>query len=173
MATKDTSNLQKILKLSYVIILALLSYYILIGSKYERKSVYDRLDKIVQSSITNHWFKECLVDNIEEIGCLPTRHKKFQIDGRWISADIHHKRSGMGEYFARQKYNKTKKKGQLKLVYFNDERKRAYYLAPPITKKITWGLFILTLPLIWFSRGVSLPVVNSIMKLFNKGWRKL
>ena len=43
-------------RLSYVIIFALLSYYILIGSKYDRKSVYDRVDKIVQSSITNHWF---------------------------------------------------------------------------------------------------------------------
>ena len=49
MATKDTSNLQKILKLSYVIIFALLSYYILIGSKYERKSVYDRVNKIVKA----------------------------------------------------------------------------------------------------------------------------
>ena len=172
MSKKDKSNPQKILKLSYVIIFTLLSYYILIGSKYERKSVYDRVDKIVQSSITNHWFKECLVDNIEEIGCLPTRHKKFQINGRWISADIHHKRSGIFEYGARQNYNKTKKEGRLKLVYFNDSR-RAYYLSPPISKKIIWGLFFLTLPLIWFSRGISLPVVNSIMKLFNKGWRKL
>ena len=172
MVKKDKSNIQKILKLSYVIIFTLLSYYILIGSKYERKSVYDRVDKIVQSSITNHWFKECLVDNIEEIGCLPTRHKKFQINGRWISADIHHKRSGIFEYGARQNYNKTKKEGRLKLVYFNDSR-RAYYLSPPISKKIIWGLFFLTLPLIWFSRGISLPVVNSIMKLFNKGWRKL
>ena len=173
MATKDGSKLQKILKLSYVIIFALLSYYILIGSKYEKKSVFKRVNKIVKESITNHWFLECLEDTISQGGCDPTRHKKFLINGRWISADIHHKRSGIGEYIARQKYNKTKKKGQLKLVYFNDERKRAYYLAPPITKKITWGLFILTLPLIWFSRGVSLPVVNSIMKLFNKGWRKL
>ena len=173
MATKDGSKIQKILKLSYVIIFALLSYYILIGSKYERKSVFKRVNKIVKQSITNHWFLECLEDTISQGGCDPTRHKKFLINGRWISADIHHKRSGIGEYIARQKYNKTKKKGQLKLVYFNDERKRAYYLAPPITKKITWGLFILTLPLIWFSRGVSLPVVNSIMKLFNKGWKKL
>ena len=173
MATKDTSNLQKILKLSYVIIFALLSYYILIGSKYERKSVYDRVNKIVQSSITNHWYKECLVDNIQEIGCLPRSFEKFNINGRWVSAENESKRSGLGDYVARQKYNKTKKEGRLKLVYFNDERKRAYYLAPPITKKIIWGLFILTLPLIWFSRGVSLPVVNSIMKLFNKGWRKL
>jgi len=173
MATKDTSNLQKILKLSYVIILALLSYYILIGSKYEKKSVFKRVNTIVKESITNHWFLECLEDTISQGGCDPTRHKKFLINGRWISADIHHKRSGIGEYIARQKYNKTKKKGQLKLVYFNDERKRAYYLAPPITKKITWGLFILTLPLIWFSRGISLPVVNSIMKIFNKGWKKL
>ena len=38
----------KVLKLSYVIIFALLSYYILIGSKYERKLVYDRVDKIVK-----------------------------------------------------------------------------------------------------------------------------
>ena len=172
MAIKDKSNLQKILKLSYVIIFALLSYYILIGSKYERKSVYDRVDKIVQNSITNHWFKECLEDNMKEIGCEPTRYKKFQINGRWISADIHHKRSGIREYSARKKYNKTKKSGELILVYFNDER-RSYYLSPPITKKIIWGLFFLTLPLIWFSRGISLPVVNSIMKLFNKGWRKL
>ena len=38
----------KVLKLSYVIIFALLSYYILIGSKYERKSVYDRVDTILK-----------------------------------------------------------------------------------------------------------------------------
>ena len=172
MATKDTSNLQKILKLSYVIIFALLSYYILIGSKYDRKSVYDRVDKIVQNSITNHWYKECLVDNIQEIGCLPRSFEKFNINGRWVSAENESKRSGLGDYVARQKYNKTKKEGRLRLVYFNDSRK-AYYLSPPITKKIIWGLFILTLPLIWFSRGVSLPVVNSIMKIFNKGWKKL
>ena len=172
MATKDTSNLQKVLKLSYVIIFALLSYYILIGSKYDRKSVYDRVDKIVQNSITNHWYKECLVDNIQEIGCLPRSFEKFNINGRWVSAENESKRSGLGDYVARQKYNKTKKEGRLRLVYFNDSRK-AYYLSPPITKKIIWGLFILTLPLIWFSRGVSLPVVNSIMKIFNKGWKKL
>ena len=172
MPKKNESNLQKILKLSYVIIFALLSYYILIGSKYDRKSVYDRVDKIVQNSITNHWFKECLEDNIKEIGCKPTRYKKFQVNGRWISADIHHKRSGIMEYIARNEYNKSKKPGELKLVYFNDSR-RAFYLSRPITKKIIWGLFILTLPLIWFSRGFSLSVVNSIMKLFNKGWKKL
>ena len=172
MATKDKSNLQKILKLSYVIIFALLSYYILIGSKYDRKSVYDRVDKIVQNSITKHWYKECLEDNIKEIGCLPRRFEKFNMNGRWVNAENESKKSGLRDYIARQEYNKTKKPGELKLVYFNDSR-RAYYLSPPITKKIIWGLFILTLPLIWFSRGISLPVVNSIMKLFNKGWKKL
>ena len=74
MVKKDKSNIQKILKLSSVIIFTLLSYYILIGSKYENESVYDRVDKIVQNSITNHWFKECLEDNIKEIGCKPTRN---------------------------------------------------------------------------------------------------
>jgi len=172
MATKDKSNLQKILKLSYVIIFTLLSYYILIGSKYERKSVYKKVDKIVQQSITKHWFKECLEDKMKEIGCEPTRYEKFLVNGRWISADIHHKRSGIMEYSARIKYNKSKKPGELILVYFNDER-RAYYLSPPITKKIIWGLFFFTLPLIWFSRGFSIPIVNSIMKIFNKGWKKL
>ena len=68
--------------------------------------------------------------------------------------------------------NKSKKPGELILVYFNDER-RAYYLSPPMTKKIIWGLFFFTLPLIWFSRGFSIPIVNSIMKIFNKGWKKL
>ena len=172
MAKKDKSNLQKILKLSYVIIFTLLSYYILIGSKYENESVYDRVDKIVQNSITNHWFKECLEDNIKEIGCKPTRYEKFQVNGRWINAYNQHKRDGIRDYIARKEYNKSKKPGELILVYFNDSR-RSYYLSPPITKKIIWGLFFLTLPLIWFSRGISLPVVNSIMKLFNKGWKKL
>ena len=60
-----------------MIIFTLLSYYILIGSKYENESVYDRVDKIVQNSITNHWFKECLEDNIKEIGCKPTRYEKW------------------------------------------------------------------------------------------------
>ena len=109
---------------------------------------------------------------MNKIGCKPTRYKKLHLNDRWISAYIHHTRSGIREHSARKKYNKTKKPGELILVYFNDER-RSYYLSPPITKKIIWGLFILTLPLIWFSRGVSLPVVNSIMKIFNKGWRKL
>ena len=172
MPKRDTSNLQKILKLSYVTIFALLSYYILIGSKYDRKSVYDRVDKIVQNSITKHWYKECLEDNIKEIGCLPSRFEKFNMNGRWVTAENETKKSGLRDYIARQEYNKTKKSNELKLVYFNDSR-RAYYLSPPITKKIIWCLFILTLPLIWFSRGFSLSVVNSIMKLFNKGWKKL
>lgn len=172
MAKKDKSNVQKILKLSYVILLSVLSYYILIGNMYGRKSVYDSVDKIIQNSITKHWYKECLEDKMKEIGCKPKRFDKFQVNGRWIEAKNESKKSGLRDYIVRQEYNKGRKSGELKLVYFNDSN-RAYYLSPPISKKIIWGLFFLTIPIIWFTRGISISFVNSIMKLFNKGWKKL
>ena len=59
-----------------------------------------------------------------------------------------------------------------KWVYFNDIM-IASSKATELASKITWVLFFLTIPLIWFSRGFSLPIVNNVMSLFNKGWKKL
>ena len=166
MSSRNNANINKIARLSYVIIFSLLSYYIFLENIYGNNSVYDKVQNVVHKSITNHWYKRCSTTS-RKSDC-KGYHVKILISGQWMEA----KNESVYQYRARAKFNKERKPSEYKFVLFDDTY-RALDKSYAPTLKIVWGLFLLTLPLIWFSRGFSIPTVNSIMKLFNKGWKKL
>ena len=163
----NKSNLQKTIKLSYVIVLSLFSYYIFIGAMYDKNSMYDITHKFLTKNFTKHWYQLCLTEKINS-KCVKGRYNDFRVNGKLVVA----KNEGIDGYIARSQYNKERKKTELKLVYFNNRNTASQYADSP-AKKIVWALFFISLPIIWYSRRYSIPLVNGIMKMFNKGWKKL
>ena len=167
MASKDKSNLQKITKLSYVIIFTVLSYYIFVGSKYKTDSINDLIREVITNKLTNHWYSKCPANETMSSKCTG-RYEVIEIDG--VKIDVNNWTQPTSQI--RSKWNKQREYSEFKWIYFNDKslaRDKAWDPAD----KITWALFLLTLPVVWFSRGFAIPIVNSTMKVFNKGWKKL
>ena len=166
MATKNKSNLQKVTKSLYIILLIIFSYYILIGKMYGTDgSVHESIEDFITKKITNHWYSKCPENKTWDC---KGRYEIIEIDG--VKIDVNNYTPGTTQILS--KWNKQRGYSEFKWVYFNDvmiSRSKATDLA----SKITWALFFLTIPLIWLSRSLSLRILNSMMSLFNKGWKKI
>ena len=65
------------------------------------------------------------------------------------------------------------KENRTKFVYKIEAHYGYKDMAKKYTLLIMWGLFLIFLPLIWLSRNVSISILNGIMGIFKKGWKKL
>jgi hypothetical protein len=166
MAIKNKSNLQKILTLFYMVIFTVLSYYIFVGSLYKNNSIPNWTHNTITTLTTKHWYEKCPSSFISE-GCRG-KYEKIEIGKKTISA----KHWTVENSQLIGAYNSTRKSGEFKIVY-NHNRLVASENAMNLNEKIIWVMFLITLPVIWFSRGFAIPIVNSTMKVFNKGWKKL
>lgn len=164
MIKKD--NLKKITKISYFFILSFISYYFLVGSLYKYNSIPNWTHNIITTLTTKHWYEKCPYTFISD-GCRG-KYEKIEIGGKTISA----KHWTVENSQLIGAYNTTRKSGEFKIVY-NTDRLIASENAMDINEKLTWIIFLITLPIIWFSRQLSIPIVNSTMKLIYKGWKKI
>ena len=102
MSSRNNANINKIARLSYVIIFSLLSYYIFLENIYGNNSVYDKVQNVVHKSITNHWYKRCSTTS-RKSDC-KGYHVKILISGQWMEA----KNESVYQYRARAKFNKER-----------------------------------------------------------------
>ena len=103
MATKNKSNLHKITKLIYVILFTVLSYYVFVGSKYERHSIHDKVEDFLTKKFTNHWYSKCPSNRMSS-SC-KGRYEIIEIDGVKIDANKWTQPTGQ----IRSKWNKQRK----------------------------------------------------------------
>ena len=174
-------NIKKISRLLYVVILIILSYSMFWGGRSNNKLylgvVGEPTSKFLTKAITKEYFLSCLKDkyrkNPYQKECLGTRKLLININGLLISPKIGEPNAynRPKESAALQKFNKDPKRKYYYAVY--DDVSFVRYDAQRYTNLIMWGLFILSIPLIWFSRNFSITIVNSIASLVSKGWKKL
>ena len=168
----EKSNLQKITKLSYVFILACLSYYFLVGSIYKNNSIPDWTEDVLLKKLTKEWYQKCPNDKKRYgyDGCERRRYTTVELDKKIIYVE----NNSLQDSSDIQRWNKQRKPDEFIWVYNNDQ----YEVSrsgkhSSLTKQIIWIIFLLTLPIIWFSRGLSIPILNLIMSGINKGWNKI
>ena len=162
----NKSDTQKIIKIVYFLILTGLSYYFLVGSLYKNNSIPNWTHEIITTLTTKHWYEKCPYSFIND-GCRG-KYEKIEIGGKTISA----KHWTVENSQLIGGYNSTRKSDEFKIVY-NHNRLVASKNAMDLNKKIIWVIFLITLPIFWLSRQLSLPILNSIMKIINKGWNKI
>ena len=160
------TDFKKIVKLSYVFILSCITYFLLVGSLYKNNSVPDWTHEILTKRLTNEWYMKC-PNNRKSLDCVG-RYKQITIDGVTIDANKWTPETSQ----LRKSWNKNRKNNEYKWIYDND-RMLASQRATDLNQKVIWVIFLITLPIIWFSRQLSVPIVNSIMKIINKGWKKI
>ena len=177
MSSRNKANIIKIARLSYVIILTILSYVLFLSwNSPVEKITYQYLGEVK----TNHFFVTCL-------------------KGAWTDPDTGHYRpltgkrecsfSGVESIIvenilifpntvrtrdqndAFKKFNQDPKRGWY--YQYSNDNQIAFKKARDITPKIMWGLFFLSIPLIWFTRNFSILIVTLITKGTLKGWNKL
>ena len=160
------NNLKKITKISYFFILSFISYFLLVGSLYKNNSLPDWTHEILTKRLTNEWYMKC-PNNRKSLDCVG-RYKQITIDGVIIDANKWTPETDQ----LRKSWNKNRENNDFKWIYDND-RMLASQKASKLNQKVIWVIFLITLPIIWFSRQLSIPIINSIMKIINKGWRKI
>ncbi|MDA9913481.1 hypothetical protein N9D56_01060 [Methylophilaceae bacterium] len=166
----DKSNIQKITKLSYVLILGCLSYYLLIGKYYDNHSIGDWAMDLVKDKQTKHWYQQCPNDKNRYgySGCDTRRFTKIQLDEEEVDV------SDKTTWRKIDDWNRERSPDEFIYVYRNDRSAvltSGKYLQEG--KKIVWGLFIFSLFLIWISRGISIPILNKVRSIINSGWDKI
>ena len=162
----NKSNTKKITKLVYFLILTGLSYYFLVGSLYKNNSIPNWTHNIITTLTTKHWYEKC-PSNFISGGCRG-KYEKIEIGGKKISA----KHWTVENSQLIRAYNSTRKSDEFKIVY-NTDRLIASENAMDLNEKTIWFIFLITLPLIWFTRQFSVPILNTTMKTINKGWKKI
>jgi|SaaInlStandDraft_5_1057022.scaffolds.fasta_scaffold70453_3 hypothetical protein len=166
------SNLQKITKLSYAFILACLSYYFLVGSIHKNNSIPDLIKDVLLKKLTKEWYQKCPnnMNRYRYNSCEPRRYTAVELGMRIIYVENH----SYQDLLDIEEWNKHRRPDEFIWVYKDDEygvsMSRKY---KSLTKQIIWIIFLLTLPIIWFSRGLSIPILNSITSAINKGWNKI
>lgn len=166
-------NIKKITRLSYVVLLCVISYAMLIGSGNSLYSpIGSSVSKALQKSLTNHFFLACYKKEYRKNYYIKecfNRKETLQIKGQIVNVNNYHQYPL--DWKAFKEFNND---NNIKYTWeYSNDRKLAYYKSNKLTPKIMWPLFIITLPLIWFSRNFSISIVNSTMSVFKKGWKKL
>ena len=169
--------MKKISRLSYVIIFCSLSYIFLIG---KGSSYYSTAGELVYDALTNYFtkysYKVCTKTSIEER--IQQRKNIFPdecFDNKFIieidNVKINANDLTLEEIGYVKKFNDDPKN---KFVYrLTNNSQGALIQAQRPTSIIMWSLFLLSLPLIWFSRDFSIIIVNFCVRLVSGGWKKL
>ena len=144
------------------------------------------IDEVVRDGVRSYGFQYCekektsffdgnnVLQSFYTDRCSPLLAKTMKIDNFNLDADTMGKTGKydwrVNEMFkALNKYNdKHKKTKKYKLMEFDTYNKRKNY-----TEIIMWLLFILSIPIIWFSRNFSIIILNSFMSAIKKGWKKI
>tara|TARA_B110000503_G_C6939557_1_gene326296 strand:+ start:51 stop:647 length:597 start_codon:yes stop_codon:yes gene_type:complete len=181
---------KKIFKLSYVVILIIISYSIFVerGSRSYYGVAGEPTSRFLTMVYTDEYFISCLkteyrkLDSIQRYRnqCLGSREPTINIDGVLISAK-----------FRDPNYYKEAKESEVLNKFNRDPKHKFYYKyshneesardkAERYTNLIMWGLFVLSIALIWSSRNFSISIVNLLASVFSKlasivskFWKKL
>jgi|LakMenEpi03Aug12_release.lakeMendotaPanAssembly.Ray.scaffolds.fasta_scaffold191950_4 hypothetical protein len=172
---KEVEEIKKIRRLSYVIILTILSYYIFLTSYPKDNLLGKQIYKYFYSINFEPYFKLCLKQKYLELlidrQC-SGREKSIKINNVVIYPKLRiydQKQSEELEKFNSDPKNRYEYK-------YDDNQFEAHDKAIKITEIFMWLIFLLSLPIIWLSRDLSIygiTIINKVVKIISKGWNKI
>ena len=174
---KEVEEIKKIRRLSYIIIVSIISFSIFIGS-YPSGSLFGRhINKYLVNKFTEYYFTSCLKQKYLELlidrNCVG-REKSIKINNVIIFPKIFTHHLTLKEQEELENYNSNpKNKYEYKII---DNRPYAFDKASSLTEVLMWIIFLLTLPIIWLTRDLSIygiTLINKVGKLISKGWKKI
>ena len=173
---KEVEEIKKIRRLSYIILVSILSFSIFLGS-YPSDSLFGRhIMKYLENKFTEYYYTSCLKQKYLELlidrNCVG-REKSIKINNVIIFPKTFFNLS-LQEWEELESYNNNpKNKYEYKLISNGPE---AYDKARNLTKVLMWIIFLLSLPVIWLTRDLSIyaiTLINKVGKLISKGWKKI
>lgn len=176
----NRENIKKISRLGYVVILFICSYLFFIGNSYTYYSpAGEPIQRGLTSIFTEHYFVSCRQVKISEARppFFPPLTEK-RCSGPEKSIEIDNLIIFPNTFYSNPQHNETlnrfNKNPDRKYTYeYSSNRDYAYKKSQKITEVIMWVVFLLTIPLIWFTRDFSIHIVNYSVSLVSKGWKKL
>ena len=179
-----TNNIKKTSRLIYVIIMLIVSLFVFILPQTHRSYLGDAVEELLKEKIKTYGFQSCPVE-IKKTDSefmpylyIPRCNKYILSDEIKINGITLNANRMMKTYD-----NVTRKKLKILRDWNKENRTKFIYkieanygykeMAKKYTLLIMWGLFSISLPLIWFSRNFALFIVNITMSIFKKGWKKI
>jgi hypothetical protein len=174
---KEVEEIKKIRRLSYVIIMTMLSYYIFLTGYPKDNLLGKQIYKYFYSINFEPYFKLCLKQKYLELlmdrQC-SGREKSIKINNVVIYPELGIFSSLSNESNELQKFN-SDPKNRYEYKY-DDNQFEAHDKAIKITEIFMWVIFLLSLLVIWLTRDLSIygiTLINKVGKLISKGWKKI
>lgn len=178
-------NIKKVSRLSYITITIIFSLFIFIIPDTDDSIAGNITEQILSEKMKSYGFQACPIKKkktdmkfmpyLYVENCSPMYTKEIEISGLKLNADKMRKTKGYDPrinqmFITLNEWNEeNKNKFKYRMVTY-----RGYYeKAQKYTLFIMWASFLISLPLIWLSRNFSISIVNTIMSIFKKGWKKL
>lgn len=174
---KEVEEIKKIRRLSYVIIMTMLSYYIFLTSYPKDNLLGKQIYKYFYSINFEPYFKSCLKQKYLELMIdrqCSGREKSIKINNIVIYPKVGISNSLSEERDELLKFN-SDPKNRYEYKY-DDNHSEAHDKAIKITEIFMWVIFLLSLPIIWLTRDLSIygiTIINKVVKLISKGWKKI
>jgi hypothetical protein len=176
-------NLKKSSRLVYLISLTIISLFLFILPDRDDSLIGDPIDDFYRDQVRSYAFQYCKIEKKPGIAGLfkymyvdkcSRLSKTIEINNIILDADAMYKTGKYSwrvneMYKAFNEYNEENKNIQKYKIYEFDTYKKA----KNYTNITMWILFIISLPLIWFSRNFSIVIVNLVMSIIKKGWKKI
>lgn len=176
-------NIKKISRLFYLTIMLIVSLLVFILPYTNHSYLGDKVEDLLKEKIKTYGFQSCPVEiKKTDMKAMPylyiPRCKYVLADEIKINGVILNANRMMKTYDSdtRKKlkiFRDWNKENRTKFVYKIESHYGYKDMAKKYTLLIMWGLFLIFLPLIWLSRNVSISILNGIMGIFKKGWKKL
>ena len=178
-------NIKKISRLSYITIMIIFSLFIFIIPDTDDSIAGNISEQILREKMKSYGFQACPIEikktNMEFMPylysekCSPMYTKEIEINGLKLNADKMRKTNGYDPRINQMfiTLNELNEENKYKFKYKMVTYRGYYEKAKRYTLFIMWASFLISLPLIWLSRNFSISIVNTIMSIFKKGWKKL
>ena len=177
-------NIKKTARLSYVVIMLIFSLFIFILPETDDSYFGDEVEVLLKEKLKNYGFQSCPIE-IEKTKMkflpylyIPRCNKyiladEIKINGVTLNANRMMKTYDSDTIKKLKIFRDWNKKNRTKFIYKIEANFGYKEMAKKYTLLIMWALFLITIPIIWISRNVSISIVNGIMGIFKKGWTKL
>jgi len=177
-------NIKKTARLFYVTIMLIFSVFIFIFPETDDSYLGDKVEDLLKEKIKTYGFQSCPVEiKKTTITFLPNLYiprcnkyvlaDEIKINGVTLNANRMMKTYDSDTRKKLKIFRDWNKENRTKFIYKIEANFGYKEMAKKYTLLIMWALFLITIPLIWISRNVSISIVNGIMGIFKKGWTKL
>lgn len=173
---KEVEEIKKIRRLSYIILVSILSFIFFLGSYPSDSFIGQHIMKYTSNKYTEYYFTSCLKQKylhlLMDRNCVG-REKSIKINNVIIFPKPFLNLS-FKEMEELENYNSNpNNKYEYKVIDNGPEDVRK---ARNLTNVLMWIIFLLSLPVIWLTRDLSIygiTLINNVGKLISKGWKKI